>query len=130
MSNSKDIKKEINQYIRIFFALGVLTVITVAIAYIDVGKMWIAVLLAMIVASIKGTLVAGFFMHLFHEKKIIYLFLGITLVLLCSLFFITFGSIYNQVLLQYNQNQLINSIHLVPKPQYKLLTLHYLITEI
>ena len=55
MSNSKDIKKEINQYIRIFFALGVLTVITVAIAYIDVGKMWIPVLLAMIVASIKGT---------------------------------------------------------------------------
>ena len=97
MSNSKDIKKEINQYIRIFFALGVLTVITVAIAYIDVGKMWIAVLLAMIVASIKGTLVAGFFMLLFHEKKIIYLFLGITVVLLCSLFFITFGSIYNQV---------------------------------
>ena len=57
MSNSKDIKKEINQYIRIFFALGVLTVITVAIAYIDVGKMWIAVLLAMIVASIKLSLI-------------------------------------------------------------------------
>ena len=97
MSNSKDIKKEVSQYIRVFFALGILTIITVGIAYIDVGKMWIAVLLAMIVASIKSTLVAGFFMHLFHEKKIIYLFLGITLVLLCSLFFITFGSINDQV---------------------------------
>ena len=97
MSNSKNIKEEINQYIKIFIALGVLTVITVGIAYIEVGKMWIAVLLAMIVATMKGTLLAGFFMHLFHEKKIIYLFLGITLVLLCALFFITFGSVYNQV---------------------------------
>jgi len=97
MSNSKDIKKEVSQYIRIFFALGILTITTVGIAYIDVETMWIAVLLAMIVASIKSTLVAGFFMHLFHEKKIIYLFLGITLVLLCSLFFITFGSINDQV---------------------------------
>jgi len=97
MSYSKDIKKEVSQYIIIFFALAILTIITVRIAYMDVGKMWIAVLLAMVVASIKGTLVAGFFMHLFHEKKIIYLFLGITLVLLCSLFFITFGSISDQV---------------------------------
>lgn len=96
MDSAQDIKNEINIYLKVFGALGVLTVLTVAVAYLKVG-IGLAVLIAMIIAITKGTLVVGFFMHLLHEKKLIYLILIITLVFLMSLFFITFGTIGDQV---------------------------------
>ena len=96
MDSTQDVKKEINLYLKVFGALGVLTVFTVAVAYLNVG-IGLAILIAMIIATAKGTLVVGFFMHLLHEKKMIYLILIITLVFLMSLFFITFGTIGDQV---------------------------------
>ena len=96
MDSTPDIKKEINLYIKVFGTLAVLTVLTVAAAYLDVG-IGLAVVIAMIIATTKGSLVASFFMHLAHEKKLIYLMLVITLVFLLSLFFITFGAIGDQV---------------------------------
>ncbi|MEE2876368.1 MAG: cytochrome C oxidase subunit IV family protein [Candidatus Neomarinimicrobiota bacterium] len=96
MDSTPDIKKEINLYIKVFGTLAVLTVLTVAAAYLDVG-IGLAVIIAMIIATTKGSLVASFFMHLAHEKKLIYLMLVITLVFLLSLFFITFGTIGDQV---------------------------------
>ena len=76
--------------------MAVLTVLTVAAAYLDVG-FGLAVIIAMIIATTKGSLVASFFMHLAHEKGLIYLTLMITLVCLLALFFITFGTIGDQV---------------------------------
>jgi caa(3)-type oxidase subunit IV len=35
---------------------------------------------ALIIATIKGSLVAGYFMHLFHERKLIYCVLALTAV--------------------------------------------------
>ena len=96
MDSTPDIKKEINLYIKVFGTLAVLTVLTVAAAYLDVG-IGLAVIIAMIIATAKGSLVASFFMHLAHEKKLIYLMLVITLVFLLALFFITFGAIGDQV---------------------------------
>ena len=96
MGSVSDIKKEINLYLKVFGALAVLTVLTVAAAYLDVG-IGLAVIIAMIIATTKGSLVASFFMHLAHEKGLIYLTLIITLVCLLALFFITFGTIGDQV---------------------------------
>ena len=96
MGSASDIKKEINLYLKVFGALAVLTVLTVAAAYLDVG-IGLAVIIAMIIATTKGSLVASFFMHLAHEKGLIYLTLMITLVCLLALFFITFGTIGDQV---------------------------------
>lgn len=96
MDSTSDIKKEINLYLKVFVALAVLTVLTVAAAYLDVG-IGLAVIIAMIIATTKGSLVASFFMHLAHEKGLIYLTLMITLVCLLALFFITFGTIGDQV---------------------------------
>ena len=96
MDSTQDVKNEINLYLKVFGALGVLTVFTVAVAQLNVG-IGLAILIAMIIATAKGTLVVGFFMHLLHEKKMIYLILIITLVFLMSLFFITFGTIGDQV---------------------------------
>jgi len=53
-------------YVKILLALLVLTVITVAVSRIDFGNMNTVVAIG--IASIKGSLVALFFMHLRHDK--------------------------------------------------------------
>ena len=68
MSHSaEDIQAHVRTYIKIFVALLVLTGVTVAISYLHlpVGP---AVILALAVATLKGSLVAIFFMHLKGEK--------------------------------------------------------------
>ncbi|MEO8167917.1 MAG: cytochrome C oxidase subunit IV family protein [bacterium] len=74
-----DIKKSVRKYIMVFVTLMALTIVTVAISYLHLGvKSAIAV--ALIVATIKGTLVATYFMHLIDEKKAIYWTLILTVV--------------------------------------------------
>lgn len=55
----------------------VLTIVTVAISRFHLPTP-AAIALALVVASIKGTLVAGYFMHLISERKLIYWVLGFT----------------------------------------------------
>jgi len=71
------IRKEVRKYLRVFAALAGLTVVTVVIAQFHLPT-WQAVTLALIVASIKGGLVAAVFMHLISEKKFIFVVLAIT----------------------------------------------------
>ena len=51
----------------VFGALIVLTVLTVAVTYVDLGmwNLWIA----MAIATVKASLVALFFMHLFYDRS-------------------------------------------------------------
>jgi cytochrome c oxidase subunit 4 len=72
-----DIEKHIKAAYLVFGALLVLTGVTVAVSYLHLstGK---AIALALLVALVKGTLVAGWFMHLVSEKKLIYAVLAIT----------------------------------------------------
>ena len=49
----------------------VLTIITVAVGYVHLA-IPLAVTVALIIATIKASLVATFFMHLKGEKKVIY----------------------------------------------------------
>jgi cytochrome c oxidase subunit 4 len=72
-----DIDKHVRVYITVFVALMVLTGITVAVSYLDLSVP-LAVTVALTVATIKGALVAGYFMHLVSEKKLIYAVLGVT----------------------------------------------------
>jgi cytochrome c oxidase subunit 4 len=76
----EEIQKAVRTYILVFVALMILTVITVAVSYLDLSVFG-AIVVALIVASIKGSLVACYFMHLIAEKAIIYWSLGITVVL-------------------------------------------------
>lgn len=77
MGDHADLDRRVKTYILVFVALLVLTVITVAIARLHLPPAQ-AVTVALIVASIKGTLVAGYFMHMFSERKLIYWVLGFT----------------------------------------------------
>jgi cytochrome c oxidase subunit 4 len=72
-----DIKKHVRLYITVFVSLMVLTIVTVAVAYLHLNIMQ-AVIVAMFIAIIKGSLVAAYFMHLISEKKLIYLVLILT----------------------------------------------------
>ena len=65
---------------KVFFALIILTVITVLVAQVDLGYMTLVV--AMLIASVKAGLVALYFMHLKFEDKITWLYAGIPIFLL------------------------------------------------
>ena len=71
-------------YFLIFGVLVVLTIVTVAVAFLDIKSEIVKVLLALTIASIKASAVALFFMHLKFEGKLIYLILIVPL-LLCIL---------------------------------------------
>ena len=78
-----DIDKHVRTYILVFAALAVLTVVTVAVYYIDLSVP-MAITVALIIATVKGSLVACYFMHLISEKKLILLMLLMT----ASFFFV------------------------------------------
>jgi cytochrome c oxidase subunit 4 len=76
-SNAESIRKQTRSYLGVFAALMVLTVLTVLVAEYDLPIIW-AVVVALAIATFKGSLVAGVFMHLSHERKVIYWVLGLT----------------------------------------------------
>ncbi len=80
-------RKHVRTYIAVFMILLTLTVVTVAVSYLHL-PMPLAIAVALLVACTKGTLVALYFMHLNHEKKIIYGALALT-----GMFFIFLMSI-------------------------------------
>ena len=72
-----DIDKHVRTYIMVFVSLMVLTVVTVAVYYLHLSVP-AAIAVALIIACIKGSLVACYFMHLISERKLIYAVLGLT----------------------------------------------------
>jgi cytochrome c oxidase subunit 4 len=80
----------------VFAALWVLTLVTVAVSYLDLSVAS-GVALALLIATIKGSLVACYFMHLISEKKLILLVLVMTVVFFLSLLLLPFLSQLNQV---------------------------------
>jgi cytochrome c oxidase subunit 4 len=73
----EEIQAEVRTYLMVFGALAVLTVVTVAVSYLDLSS-GPAITLALIIATIKGSLVAAYFMHLLDERKLIYSILLLT----------------------------------------------------
>jgi cytochrome c oxidase subunit 4 len=82
-----DIRNHVKTYYMVFGALMALTIITVAVSYVELATP-LAVTVALIVAVIKGSLVALFFMHLAHERKIIYWALTLTVIFFIFLMFV------------------------------------------
>lgn len=75
--HAADIDKHVRVYIIVFVALMALTFITVAVSYLHLPTRT-AIVVALFVATIKGSLVACYFMHLISEKKLIWVVLAIT----------------------------------------------------
>jgi len=76
-------------YFAIFGLLVVLTAITVGVAFMGIEAVWIKVLLALTIASIKAAFVGTYFMHLKFEGKMIYVIVAVpltlTVILICAL---------------------------------------------
>jgi|TARA_A100001388_G_scaffold196748_1_gene148555 cytochrome c oxidase subunit 4 len=94
--SKESIEHHIQTYIRVFIALGVLTVITVAVSYLNVSFIE-AFFIAMTVATIKGSLVLGYFMHLITERQMIIWILVATVTTFIILMFIPLISLTDQV---------------------------------
>ena len=76
------IRKQTRIYVAVFAALAVLTVVTVAISYIPAlhERPALGITVALLIALVKGSLVAAYFMHLIDERKAIYSILILTAV--------------------------------------------------
>ena len=72
-----EIDKHVRTYIMVFVTLLVLTMITVAVSYLHL-EVHEAIAVAVLIASIKASLVALFFMHLISERQIILMILALT----------------------------------------------------
>ena len=79
-----DIDRHVKVYITVFASLMVLTVVTVAISRFHL-PVPIAITVALLVATVKGSLVACYFMHLISEKKLIVAILALTVVFFVAL---------------------------------------------
>jgi caa(3)-type oxidase subunit IV len=90
-AESIDFKKHVRTYIAVFVALMALTVITVAVSYLHL-PVTAAIIAALIIAAIKGSLVASYFMHLISEKKLIYWTLALTFIFFLALMFLPLGT--------------------------------------
>ena len=82
-----DIRSHVKTYFMIFGALMGLTGVTVGVSYLHL-PVAMAITVALIVATIKGSLVALFFMHLNHERKLIYYVLALTAIFFVFMMFV------------------------------------------
>ncbi|MDB6018088.1 MAG: caa(3)-type oxidase, subunit [Pedosphaera sp.] len=98
--DAHDVQSHVKKYLFVFYALIVGTVITVAASWLRIDSVALTVAIALFIACIKGFLVAGYFMHLISERKMIY---GI---LLATAFF--FAGLMYLIIWSMNPNSLIH----------------------
>jgi len=76
-------------YLFVYFALLAGTALTVWASFIHFGSREINIAVALVIAGVKASLVAGYFMHLISEKKMIYSVLSFTAFFVLGLMFLT-----------------------------------------
>ena len=94
---AEEIREHSKIYLKVLLTLLVLTGVTVGASYYDFGSVFMAVFVGLFIATIKGSLVACYFMHLMDEKKVIYWVLGITVFLFAVLMTVPFLTDANSV---------------------------------
>lgn len=83
-----DIDRHVRVYLMVFGALLVLTAATVGAWKLHFLSGAAAIALALLIAIVKGSLVALFFMHLSNEKKALYWILALTVIFFFALLLI------------------------------------------
>jgi cytochrome c oxidase subunit IV len=87
-----DFRQHVRRYLYVFYALLFGTVITVGASYIPFGHHAVNIGVALFIACSKAFLVAGYFMHLISERKMIYGLLAFTAIFFIGLMFLTLGA--------------------------------------
>lgn len=76
--DAHDIQKHVRGYLIIGAMLIVGTIVTVLAAQVDFGNHHVNIGVGLLIATVKASLVALYFMHLISEKTAIYMFLSVT----------------------------------------------------
>ena len=77
--SKEQVQKHVKTYISVFVALAFLTIVTVTVSYLHLPVVP-AILVALAIATVKGALVACFFMHLISERTVIFSVLLFTVI--------------------------------------------------
>jgi len=89
------IRKHVRGYLMVGALLLVFTGVTVALSYVHFGTQKANIAVAMLVATVKASLVAAIFMHLAAEKRLIYRILIFTGFFVLGLFWLTLFAWYD-----------------------------------
>jgi cytochrome c oxidase subunit IV len=95
-SDPEAIRKSIRSYGIVGGLLLVFTAITVAANQIHLAVP-VAITIALVIATMKGSMVASIFMHLSHEKKWIYGALLLTVVFFIVLLFVPLATVSDTI---------------------------------
>jgi cytochrome c oxidase subunit 4 len=87
-----DVAKDVRRYLIVFIALLGGTLLTVTMYYVHLPSVALTIAIALLIATIKASLVAGFFMHLISERKAIYAILAATFIFFAGLMCLTVWS--------------------------------------
>jgi cytochrome c oxidase subunit IV len=88
----EDFRHHVRRYLYVFYALIFGTLVTVGASYIPFGHHAVNIAVALFIACSKALLVAGFFMHLISERKLIYGLLLFTGIFFLGLMLLTVGA--------------------------------------
>ena len=88
-----DVKAEVRRYMLVFAALVVGTIVTVLASKIHFGSHNANIAVGLVIALVKGFLVAGFFMHLISERIMIYTIMIATVFFFAGLMYLTVWSL-------------------------------------
>ena len=102
--DAHDVSKDVKKYLFVFGALIVGTIVTVLVNEIQFSSVAMTVAVALLIASIKAFLVAGYFMHLISERKMIYGILLATVFFFAGLMYLTIWSMEPTNLIHYKQH--------------------------
>ena len=95
-TDAAEVKKSVRTYMLVGALLYVGTIITVAVNQVHLAVP-LAITVALIIATVKGSAVASVFMHLSHEKKWIYGALLLTVVFFVVLMFLPLATVSDTI---------------------------------
>jgi cytochrome c oxidase subunit IV len=82
----------VKRYLLVYYALLLGTAMTVLAFYLPFPNIAINIGVALFIASCKAFLVAGYFMHLISERKVIYTVMAFTVFFFAGLMYLTVSS--------------------------------------
>lgn len=93
-----DFDKSIRTYLKVGATLIAFTFITVAVAYwVDLGDKHLNIAFGLLIAAFKVSLVALIFMHLNHERGLIYKTLLFSMIFFAALMFLVCLAYYDPI---------------------------------
>ena len=102
--DAHDVQKDVRKYLTVFGALLVGTILTVGMYFVYFQSHAVTITIALFIASVKGFLVAGYFMHLISERKMIYGILAATVFFFAGLMYLTVWSMEPTSLIHIKRN--------------------------